>query len=209
MSTPQERVLEMMASGQVSREEAEHLLTALERPTKKERWFLDPVGALSTTGAASLALTVTALQLAAFSVGVRFDGALDVHLSGAPVHFTTGLVDWVVSIPVMIVIAYLAARTFKSEARLLDVVLAVVSTRWVLLVAGALALGIPRDVAPTSPVVIAVALGMLPVLGLYFVNLFRSYRTATGLEGAKLWVAYFGTFLLAEVVSKLALVVVG
>ena len=54
MNTPQERVLEMMASGQVSREEAENLLSALRRQPRKERWYLDPIGALSTRAAASL-----------------------------------------------------------------------------------------------------------------------------------------------------------
>ncbi|MCA9631146.1 MAG: hypothetical protein KC766_25965 [Myxococcales bacterium] len=59
MSTPQERVLEMMASGQVSREEAERLLAALERTAPRQRWYLDPVAALSTTAATSVALGIT------------------------------------------------------------------------------------------------------------------------------------------------------
>lgn len=206
MNTPQERVLEMMASGQVSREEAENLLSALKRPPRKERWYLDPVGALSTGGAVSLAVAVSLLQLGAFALGIRFDGALDVHLSGGPVSFLTGVIDWAVSVPPMLLVAYGVARAMSSEARLLDVVLAVTSTRWVLLIIGALALAIPRNVEPTSPVLLVFAFAMLPVLALYFVNLFRSYRTATGLKGGKLWAAYFVTLLVPEVVSKLALV---
>ncbi|MCA9646316.1 MAG: hypothetical protein KC492_36755 [Myxococcales bacterium] len=209
MSTPQQRVLEMMASGQVSKEEAEHLLSALERPARKERWYLDPVGALSTSGAASLALTVTLLQLAAFALGVRFDGAMDVHVSGRSVSFATGLIDWVVSVPPMILIGYALARSLKSEARLLDVALAVVSTRWLLILVGVFALGIPTNVDPLNPVLLALAIGMLPVLALYFVNLFRSYRTATGLKSGRLWLAYFVMLLVPEVLSKLALVAIG
>ncbi|MCB9589407.1 MAG: hypothetical protein H6718_28595 [Polyangiaceae bacterium] len=209
MSTPQQRVLEMMASGQVSREEAESLLGALERPARKQRWYLDPVGALSTSGAASLALAVTLLQLIAFTVGVRFDGAMDVHVSGRSVSFATGLIDWAVSVPPTILVGYAFARSLRSQARFLDVALAVVSTRWLLMIVAAFALAIPTDLNPFNPLLLAVAIAMLPVLALYFVNLFKSYRTATGLQGGKLWLAYFVTLLLPEVVSKLALVAIG
>lgn len=206
MNTPQERVLEMMASGQVSREEAENLLSALRRQPRKERWYLDPIGALSTRAAASLAVAVSLLQLGAFALGIRFDGALDVHLSGGSVSFLTGVVDWAVSVPPMVLIAYGMARVTHSDARLLDVALAVTSTRWVLLLVGALALASPRNADPTSPVLLVFAFAMLPMLALYLVNLFRSYRTATGLKGGKLWLAYSVTLLVPEVVSKLVLV---
>ncbi|MCA9647163.1 MAG: hypothetical protein KC492_41025 [Myxococcales bacterium] len=199
----------MMASGQVSREEAESLLGALERPARKQRWYLDPVGALSTSGAASLALAVTLLQLIAFTVGVRFDGAMDVHVSGRSVSFATGLIDWAVSVPPTILVGYAFARSLRSQARFLDVALAVVSTRWLLMIVAAFALAIPTDLNPFNPLLLAVAIAMLPVLALYFVNLFKSYRTATGLQGGKLWLAYFVTLLLPEVVSKLALVAIG
>lgn len=142
-------------------------------------------------------------------VRLRFDGAMDVHLSGDSVGFLTGVLDWTVSVPPMVLIAFGVARLAKSEARLLDVALAVIGARWVLMIVGLLTLGIPRDISVTNPVLLVFALAMLPLLGLYFVNLFRSYRTATGLEGGRLWLAYLTTLIVSEALSKLALVLIG
>ncbi|MBI5546653.1 MAG: hypothetical protein HY901_22450 [Deltaproteobacteria bacterium] len=207
-----EQVLEMVAKGEISPEEANGLLKKLERPRKAAwRTLLDPLSRASTpvSLAASSLFAVGGLGLS--RLGIRFDGAFDLHLGAQPVPLWTALADQVVAWPVLAAVLWGAARLLAGQVRFVDFLNGVGLARgWLLVTAAALlpfadrmARLTPPAIDPSSvAVLVAIA---LPGTGLFFTALTLAYRTASGLRGARLAFSLVGALLVAEVVSKLLL----
>jgi hypothetical protein len=215
------RVRQMIAAGQVSPEQGAELLRSLA-PSLAQRvrgWLLDPLEHASTT----VALLVTALVgalgvVVAVSVGVRFDGALDMHVTNGSVTLGAALIDQLVALPLTILIGVAAARLAKATPRLEDMAGAVGVARVPLLLSALVTALLPRphidpahpELLLSSPTelmkVIPIVALVLPVSLYFFVLLFRNYRTATGLSGQRLWVSFISWIVVAEVASKALLV---
>jgi hypothetical protein len=218
MSTPQEKVLEMVARGELSPDQADSLLGAMERRHSPLHLLLHPLDAM-TTGQALLAGIVAAgVGLVLGAAGVRFDGALDLHLTAAVAPLATRVLDLLVAWPLVALVLWLGTRPLRRPARVIDFLAAVGVARVVyVLGAGLLALlpgrrveGATLGYAHEHPAHVA----LIAIIGLYFVVwlvvlLYNGVKTASGLSGKPLVVAFTLLLIAAEVASKLVLHLAG
>ncbi len=117
--TPADRVRRLIESGSVAPEEGERLLAAMaERPASSP--LLNPFERFGGGKAATIGAVISAASIAvATSLGVRFDGLLDLHFNrAAPPSLRIAIADqiaaWVV--PALGFWAY--ARAFSRHVRL-------------------------------------------------------------------------------------------
>jgi len=222
MTTHEERIEHMVATGRVSREEGERLRAAIE-PDEAPWWkkLLDPVAHLST-GLALLLGSVFALMSMGLGMGlgVRFDGALDVHVGGPPVPLVTAALEQLLAWPLVAAMAFAAARLATTKPRFVDVFNAVGLARLPLVLNGLVSVALMPKLPPSADTAtmvktmtegtglfrtLLVAGLTLPLIVIFFLVLVRGYRTATGLSGKRLTVSAVGFILVAEVISKLTL----
>ncbi len=217
-----ERILQAVAQGELSPEEGDRLLTALSRPRiSLWRRLLFPTEHLSTATALGLGAGAAAVGLLLGLFHVRFDGALDTHHTSRPVPFGVGLVDLAVSWPLPALLFWGAARLFARKGRLVDHLAAVGVARIPAVLSGVV-IAVLGPLMPPPPTVVPgeaitlelgawvmpallIAAGTLPFLVLFITLLVTTFRTASGLRGARLALAFIPTLLLAEVLSKVAL----
>jgi hypothetical protein len=221
-SADREQILESVARGELSPEEGNALLKALQRPAP--RWWrrvFAPMETLSLPTALGISLLAAGVAVALSRFGVRFDGALDTHLVHHDLSWATAAADLFVSWPLVALLFWAASRVAR-QGRLVDHLAAVGVARVPLVAAGAVA-ALLRDQLPRAeelvleggqpvlePGQLAAALffGLvvaLPMLGFFIVLLLTGFRTASGLRGARLAVTFIVTLVVAEVLSKLLL----
>ncbi|MBX7113626.1 MAG: hypothetical protein K1X64_04765 [Myxococcaceae bacterium] len=214
MTTSRDKVLELVASGKISAAEGDGLLKAMAAPGPgfwHTLWNPFERLSLSVSLALGVAGVLAALVLSHFNV--RFDGAFDVHAMNSSVSLSTALIEQAIVWPGVALLFWLGALTLARSARAVDFLAAVAVARLALLPVGIatapLAPLLPRDVSTTStthllPLIVLVAIA-LPALALFFVWLYRGFRHASGLRGARCGVAFVTLLVLAEVLSKVAL----
>jgi uncharacterized protein len=218
----EQRVLAMVQTGRISEAEGARLLAALEagRGTRFGwRVMIAPMDVLSTRTAWIAATLITAASCAIARLGIRFDGALDLHRVAVPPAWSTVLLDAAVSVVVTAAVLWLVSLAVARRVRLVDFILAVALARMAPVVGGLiLYLAVPRpremeaavlrSITERTPVELAVflpALAVLPVLPWFIALLYHGFRTSSGLAGAKAGVAFTLGLVAAEVVSKLIL----
>lgn len=215
MTTPRERIAELARAGRVSEEDARRLLASVEGRGRAAvaSWLFDPFARLSTGAGLSVVAAGVLLQVAASRLGVRYDGALDLHVGTAPSWAVT-FVEVALDLFATAAIAWAAARIAAARPRLVDVLVAVGVARLPLVALGPPLLWLLPDPetlrqqalsGEVPGVALVVGLLVLPFLAWFFVLWFRGFKTATGLRGVRLWVASLSSVLVAELASKLAL----
>lgn len=222
MTTHEERIDNMIATGRVSREEGERLRAAIDpEQTATKRWtkLLDPIAHLPTGTALMVSGSVAVVGVVlGTAFGIRFDGALDVHVGGPAVPIGTAVVEQLIAWPLVAAIAYVAARLAgaKSGTRPVDMLTAVGIARLPLAVAAVLShllmpklLADPDAAAKALTEEVGLVRGLIlagvavPLIALFLVLLVRGYRTASGLTGARLAISAIGFILVAEIISRL------
>jgi hypothetical protein len=211
MTTSPEKVLELLADKRITSAEADSLLAALKpkAATQAWTWFLNPLERLPLSVALGLGAIAVGLQLLLAQKGVSFDGALDVHASGATVGWNRALLHAAVSVPLTAAVFWGAARALKHSARFIDLVATVGLSRWPALVEGLVALrisgmGMHRLQHP-GPLEIVLLLGLILFAIRNITILCLGFRTASGLRGGRLASGIIGALLIAEVLSKIVL----
>jgi hypothetical protein len=217
--SPRDKVVALIESGRVSPEEGQRLLDALDDERRAPGWrvLFDPFEGLSTAHGLLVVALGVALQIVGSRMGVRYDGALDVHIASAPTWFMTFL-ELAIDLGLTTLVAWAAAFALASRPRAIDVLIAIGIARVPLVIVGLPLVALLPDPetlrqqalsADLSWVYGLVAVLVLPAIVWSFVLWFRGYRTATGLAGGRLWGAFFGSILVAELLTKLALAIVG
>jgi hypothetical protein len=217
-----ERVLAMARAGTISPEEADRLLAALqvarrERPSLSV--LIQPMDVLSPRAAWISATAVTFASFVVGRLGVRYDGALDLHrVSGAP-PWPIVLFDGANSVILTAVVLWLVARLFTARVRLVDFVMTVALARLPQVCAGLVAIvtipnpdtmvrAVLEAAANRTPVEISLLLGavvLLPFFAWFLALLYFGFRTSSGLSPARTAPALAVGLVAAEVLSKLAL----
>jgi hypothetical protein len=212
MSAARIRILEMLSSGQITTDEAEALLLALRRPrTSLWQWIVHPLEKLQARQALLAAGVFALLQLAiSLFLYVRFDGALDVHPTLAPISWVAALLDLGVALPMPAVVFLVAARLVGKQGRWIDCLSAVGIARLPLLLAGAMAGGLRETLHGVQEggaglLVIAFSVLSLVLLAWFLTLLVTGLRAVSDLRGGKLALTSVGAVLVAEVASKAAL----
>jgi hypothetical protein len=164
-----------------------------------------------------LVVAVLAAGLLVSRLGVRFDGFLDLHVSGQRVPLGTAVSDQFVAVPLSAGVAWLVARPFRSQAQVVDLLVAIGVAR-IPTVLGApiiavltpdparIAELVKNPMAP-SPLLLLIAALAMPIVAWHITLLVFGLRHATGLRGGRLAAAVVSTIIAAEIVSKVALAV--
>lgn len=209
-----DRVMQMQATGSISKTEANELLGALGeiKHTSWKDWLVNPMRRMTDGRAFVLIAIVTAAQIAlGLTLPIRFDGALDMHAVKAPSAIALVLREWLVSLPLLALVFFGAARVFGSKMRPLDAftvtALGRVSTLVMAVIAGLALAPLEQGGAQINAVMIAASLALLPLLVFEFVWMFHGFKTAANIKGGTLWAAFLLAIVVAEVISKLALVI--
>ena len=211
MTSAEERIKQLARAQSLDPADAERLLDAVRPPSERAstRLLSNPFDRWSGE-ITSLAGVVVALGgLATSRLGVRYDGALDLHVVKGAVPFTVALADQLVAFVLTAIVMWGAAR-FVSRARFVDILGAVgLSRAPIVLVAMPLAFLVPllpHD--PTSPpnlallgVVVFALVGIVAQIWM----LVLGFRTASGARGGRLAVAIVAGLFVAELVTKAAL----
>lgn len=209
-----DRVRALAAEGKLDPAEATRLLAAIEARAPVGTSALDflgnPFARLKTTTALLLgAMTAACGVGVAIAFGVRFDGFLDLHV-GSQVAPRVALLDQLASAALPAFVLFAIARILTPTVRLVDFFVVTMLARAPLtLVSVPLALVAPAMVPGTVPAAslrlfAMVALSLVGVVG-HVTWLYKGFRTASGVTGARSTAAFIGALLAAEIVSKLAL----
>jgi len=217
MKSAEDRIRQLAAAQSLDSEDAARLLDALRPPAivpHSESVLANPFARHGGGTTAIAGGVIAALALLVSQVGVRFDGALDVHTVGAPVALPTALVDQLVALPLTAVVFWSLARTASRSTRVVDVLGVVGVSR-----APSMLLAIPLGLyglrsshaAGASPAAgLSFVLGALILLGLGGLGaqiylLFVGFRTVTGIRGGALTWRFIAALVVAEVLSKVVL----
>lgn len=214
--TPAKRIENLVRSGSIDAAEAHRLLGAMGEesapPRTLLRLFTHPFERLGGEVTTAVGLVVAALSASVAHLGIRYDGALDVHLVHHEVGLRTALVDQLVGwvLPSLVLFAY--ARALSPGRRLRDFTGAVGVARLPLLLMAPFLL-VTAPATPIDPVhpplrVLVVALLSLGFVVPFFVLLYRGFANASGLrDRRKLWGGFVAMVLVAEVLSKIVLAI--
>jgi hypothetical protein len=216
MRRESEKILKMVADGQISSAEGDELLKAL-KPPKHSIWstLINPFERLPVS--VGLLLSVVAAGIGLFLASVsslRFDGALDVHLMAQPVPFHQAVVDQVVAWGLPAVLLWLTSLVLARQGRFIDFLITVGVARVPLvLLAGLIALFFPDPNAimqmafgtPWHPTLWLTILCGLTFLIWFFALLFNGYRVASGLKRRRLIGSFIWVLVIAEIGSKILL----
>jgi hypothetical protein len=207
MTSPEERIRELARKNAIAPEAAERLLAAVRPdPLPGANASFDPFRRVTGGQAALLGVVACGIGLAMSRLGVRFDGALDVHLTHEDVPLAAAGLEQLLTYPVTAAIAWAVARAFSRAVRPVDVLGAVGLARLPLFVLSIpLALverGQPADASPSALGWVALAIGVVG-WGLSVYVLLLGFRTATGLRAGRLAGAFIGALFAAETVTKI------
>ncbi len=218
------KVLDMVEQGRISPAEGGALLSAMEgRKGPGLGLLLDPHERLGTVTALAIGVVAAVASAGvAVSMGVRFDGFLDIHTGGGQVPLLVAAIDQLVAWPVSALLLWLCALPFARHARFIDVLAALGAARVVQLIAG---LALPplspdneallrmaRDpaaalhgIADVLPMIVVA----LVLISWFVAALVFAFRHATGLRRGRLAGAFVLALFVTEAASKAILFVVG
>lgn len=207
MTSPEDRIRDLVRARGIGGADAEGLLAAVRPPAPKRRNVFERWSGEVT----SLAGVVVALvALAVSRMGVRFDGALDMHVVKTAVPITTALVDQLVALPLTALVMWGAARIASKRARFVDVLGVVGVSRLVTVVLAApialLTPHIPHEptARPTAALWVMIVLAII-CISVQIVLLVQGFRTVTAARGGRLAATFVGGLVVAELATKLVL----
>jgi hypothetical protein len=217
MMPQDDRVHAMVRSGRITAAEGERLLSALHtrrRELPGPRVLISPMEYLSTPTMATVTVIGMILGITVEYLGVRFDGAVDVHPSPLTPTFALALFDTVNVLLVPAVFCWSASWLLARQGRFVDFVLAIGVARLPLVVIGLLAAWAlpPWDVlsrqtltsAPGGKVLIMSVLAT-PLYIWFITLLYQGFRSSSGLTGRRSAFGFVAALLGAEVASKVLL----
>lgn len=216
MSAFKEQILTMVSSGKITAAEGDELLKAASAPKRSAyRLLLNPFEYVSSMTGLAIGVAVVVAGFALSRLGVRFDGALDVHPLPTVPSVRDAVLDQLVAWPLTAGIAWLVSLLLARKGRFVDF-LGMVGIARIPLLAMGLVAALTQDHMPTSaadassvsPLFVMILLAVaLPALTWNLVLFFQGFRTASGTQGAKAVIGFIAAVVLAEVVSKVFLAV--
>jgi hypothetical protein len=172
----------------------------------------DPFGRASRKLGALIAAFVMVAGVVIARMGVRFDGFLDVHLTGRAVPVGVAVLDQLVAVPLGVCVGWVVARLFRAEANIFDLLCAVAIARIPPLVGAPLLAALvpdPRRIVAealaASPVALLLGALALPMIAWQVTLLVFGVRHATRLRSGRLAGAVVTLIVAAELLSKIVL----
>jgi hypothetical protein len=212
--TDEARVREMVRAGTISDAEGARLISAMSSRRGTAPLLLMPFERLSTSVSSIAAAVALAAGIAVAPLGVRFDGALDLHLASSP-SWRLALLDTLNAVGVVTVALWIAGLAAARRGRPVDTLSAVAIARLPLVLLALLLSWIAPPPAEAlaqaasgtlSPRLLITAVVTLPLWIWFLALLYRGFVHSAGLKsGVKAAALFTVAILAAEVVSKLVL----
>lgn len=200
---PEARIAEMVASGNLTPDQAQELLGALNETPKPSPFMvlLDPCERLTP---AATVVAFVAMFLAHFGLtrgGYTFRGAFDMHFMPPAMSVAAALAQLAVVMCGTTLVFWIAMRLAGSTARLIDVAGVTAAYRFPMLLLGLITLPMKTILEEadldSAPHIILAVFGIGTIAWL-LVLLFRGVRWASALSGGRLWAVYIGGIIIAE-----------
>ncbi len=233
---PRQKVLDMIAAGQITPEEGEKLLASMDTEKKASvwTWLFNPLEALGTGGAVAVALVISgASALLGKLADVRFDGVFDIHVpleiplgelagqfgqetigAASEVTWLVAVADQLVSWPLFAVVAWLLSLAFVRQGRLVDFIAATGVARVPLFFAAVVTrslfpvlVGEARSLADAALELAVIGLATIPLVIWFAVAAYRGFKTASGAAGWKVIVSFIIAAIASETIGKILLYV--
>jgi len=208
MKTAEERIKALAESKALAEEDAARLLAAVRRdPASRASAARNPFARYSGEVTSAAGLVVALIGVLVARLGVRFDGALDVHTTASPVPLATAVVDQLVAFPLTALVFWAVARIVARHVRVIDVAGVVGLARAPsVLLAVPLAFLRPAEAgAGMTPALAVVLVFALTAIGVHFYLLFVGLRTASGVTGGRAVATFIAAVVAAEIASKVVL----
>lgn len=211
-----EKIMDMLAKGQISSEEAQLLLANLASPPKSRSKFLwSPFESLSTKQAIAGGIVALLASVALSYLGIRFDGVLDLHYAATTASFSQILAESILNWPFLAAALWLGSKFFCRDSRFIDMFAFVGFSRIPVVTAAILAyityLGVNPEDLLTLPLWrhLLFVTASLPCMILYIRWLYSAYIEAGGIRSrAGKW-SFVGFVLATEVIAKMVLAGIG
>jgi hypothetical protein len=217
MTTPAERIQDLVRKGALPPADGATLLAALARQQQAHglRLLLDPLARFGGLRLALAGLGASLAGLALTSRGLRFDGLLDIHIADHAWPLHVAVSDALVAWPLGAVVLWLASLAGARQGRLIDFLGVVGVSRLPAVACGLALVGLasagvlPRishdqAPAPMLGILVHVILGLLGV-GWNLVLQYVGFGTASGMRGGKRIAVFIVAVLSAELLSKMVL----
>jgi hypothetical protein len=212
------RVQGLVDEGRITVAEGERLRRALRGHSRWWTFVRNPVEYLPTRWAWMLAVLVVAASVAASQLGVRFDGAIDVHrVNGSPA-WRTAVIDQIVAVVFTASVFWLASLATWRRGRWQDFALATAIARVPALLLCLWSLAVVPDV-PRPEEILRIAqsgqvptrllisnIGSFPLLAWMIFWLYRGFAFSAGAQGPVAGLTFVLALVAAEVSSKPLLV---
>ena len=179
---------------------------------KLSTWVFNPFLFVGGERILLIGLIIAAVHIPiGYFLNVRFDGAIDMHLVPTDVGLLTPVIDVLIAWLSMAGCMFAAAKIFQSPMRLIDIAGAVLVARIPLLLSIGPVLLLEPDFQSIeellnlqgSELYQLAALSVISLLFLiwFFVLLFNAFKINSNLKGARLWVGFIGSAIIAEIIS--------
>lgn len=204
--TPNERVQRLVQAGTITHDDGVRLLTAMgpKRPLTTLEILFDPFERFGGGTAAAIGLLTAAASLISIPLKIRYDGFLDLH-TGPATSLRLALSEQFVVWILPAILFYTYARLVKSPGRIIDYLGMVGLSRIPYLLATALLGLFPSGETPRGAALVAIAAIALTALGWTITLLYKGFKNASGLTGAKLVAGFIATMVVCEAMSKTVL----
>ena len=179
---------------------------------KFSTWLFNPFLFVGGERILLIGLIIAAVHIPiGYFLNVRFDGAIDMHLVPTDVGLLTPVIDVLIAWLSMAGCMFAAAKIFQSPMRLIDIAGAVLVARIPLLLSIGPVLLLEPDFQSIeellnlqgSELYQLAALSVISLLFLiwFFVLLFNAFKINSNLKGARLWIGFIGSAIIAEIIS--------
>jgi len=211
--SPVHQVLEMVRLGQITKEQGDHLLDALQAaPHPLSRVLFSPferIGlGLSLVIGAAVAVASASLML----LHVHFDGILDVHFVERKLLLKEIAVEQLLAWPFLALLLWLTARIVERRGRLVDFLAHTGVARAPMFLAGlggGLLFNAFQWLRPGQPIPDQLGLagfGWAILCNAWNIALlYQGYRTASGGRGTRAVVSFILVLVAAEIVGEIVL----
>ena len=187
-------------------------MTLRDDKKKLSTWLFNPFLFVGGERILLIGLIIAAVHIPiGYFLNVRFDGAIDMHLVPTDVGLLTPVIDVLIAWLSMAGCMFAAAKIFQSPMRLIDIAGAVLVARIPLLLSIGPVLLLEPDFQSIeellnlqgSELYQLAALSIISLLFLiwFFVLLFNAFKINSNLKGARLWIGFIGSAIIAEIIS--------
>jgi Yip1-like protein len=219
MTTSNVRIRELVEKGALPPEQAKDLLAALHEPgaARRPSLLLDPLMRFGGEWLSCIGAVAVIAGAALGRLRINFDGFLDLHIGSHPLGVLEAALQALVLWPYGALVLWLASLVAGRRGRFIDF-LGVVGVARVPLVVFALPMAVrvlidpppvlqPGQMPQVGPTVLAMSFVFLIGLIWFVMLAYRGFVVASGLTGARRWIAFIVAVLVAELTSKTLLFV--